>query len=293
MAFEHRQSIGLVGIRNARELGGYPAGDGLSVKKGVFLRTAKLSSGTEEDLGRLRDVYKLAEIIDLRSADEINGSQENSMYSGSTEPDPDPVIEDVKYINLPVLDMRKQLEKSAELYASLNKEELKKMDIVQILTLSIDAGIIGDEMYNDFVFEEAGKKNYSLMFRELLSLDEGRSVLFHCTQGKDRTGIAAMLILSALGVPEDMIVEDYMLTNEFNSELIEKERMMLEKSGRVPPEKQRSYIMALDGVERSTMTNVIARLKERYGSVINYIVKELGISESELEQLREKYLTRE
>ena len=132
MAFEHRQSIGLVGIRNARELGGYPAGDGLSVKKGVFLRTAKLSSGTEEDLGRLRDVYKLAEIIDLRSADEINGSQENSMYSGSTEPDPDPVIEDVKYINLPVLDMRKQLEKSAELYASLNMEELKKMDIVQI-----------------------------------------------------------------------------------------------------------------------------------------------------------------
>ena len=293
MAFEHRQSIGLVGIRNARELGGYPAGDGLSVKKGVLLRTAKLSSGTEEDLGRLRDVYKLAEIIDLRSADEINGSQENSMCSGSTEPDPDPVIEDVKYINLPVLDMRKQLEKSAELYASLNMEELKKMDIVRILTLSIDAGIIGDEMYNDFVFEEAGKKNYSLMFRELLSLDEGRSVLFHCTQGKDRTGIAAMLILSALGVPEDMIVEDYMLTNEFNSELIEKERMMLEKSGRVPPEKQRSYIMALDGVERSTMTNAIARLKERYGSVINYIVKELGISESELEQLREKYLTRE
>ena len=80
----------------------------------VSSRTARLSGSTDDDLRRLKEVYRLAKIIDLRSDEEINGSPEIAMFTGSTSPDHDPTIEDVSYIHLPVLDMQKQMKETDE-----------------------------------------------------------------------------------------------------------------------------------------------------------------------------------
>ena len=283
---ELKHSIGLTGIQNARELGGYVSADGRRVRGGVFLRTAKLSPGTEEDFKRLRETYRLAKIFDLRADEEINGSPELAVFSGSSKADPDPEIEGAEYFHLPVIDLK-----------TVKQQAMQRMpeysgghDLIQLLDMSIKAGFISDKLYFGFLDGELGRKSYSRLFREIITLKEGSSVLFHCTQGKDRTGVAAMLILSALDVPEETVVEDYMLTNEFNRERIAKERAMLEMSGRIPPEKIDTFLMAMDRVSETTMTNVIAHLKESYGSVKSYIVSRLGVSGEELEGLKDRFL---
>ncbi len=281
-----RNSIGLSGVQNARELGGYRSEDGRVVKGGVLLRTARLSTGTEEDLKRLKEVYHLAKIIDLRSDEEIYGSEEIALFTGSKDPDPDPEIEGAEYINLQILDLKKMMVNNTELM----KEIEPPLDFIQMLNITIKAGFINDELYFGFLDEEPGRSSYSRFMRELMSLEEGKAVLFHCTQGKDRTGVGAMLILSALDVPEKVIVEDYVLTNDYNSEKIAKERMMLEMSGKVPADQMETYLMAMDRVNEKTMTNVIAYLKKKYGSVKNYIISGLGISEQELKEFKDKFL---
>ena len=284
----NKQSIGLSSVGNARELGGYAADDGRSVRRGVLLRTAKLSSATDEDIRRLKEVYHLAKIVDLRSAEEIDGSPEIAMFTGTPQQENDPPIEGAEYIHLPVLDMQKQMEDTVE-WAKANGL-YPITDMFKMLTVTVESGYIGDKLYIGFLEDECGKRCYSRFFRELLSLEADRAILFHCTQGKDRTGVAAMLILSALGVSEDIITQDYMLTNIFNCERIEKERRMLEMSGRLPPDKIDDFLMVMDKVKACAMTGVISHLKEKYGSVTNYIISELGVSEKEIELLKDRFL---
>lgn len=286
--YENKQSIGLSGIHNARELGGYPAADGRTVRQGVLLRSARLSDSTDDDLRRLKEIYHLAKIIDFRSDEEKNGSPEIAMFTGSTSPDPDPAIEDVRYIHLPVLDLQKQMAETNEWAKKHGIEHIS--DLIQMLTIMMESGFVGDELYIRFLEDDCGRQSYKRFFRELIWLDEGRAVLFHCTQGKDRTGVAAMLILSALDVPEEVIIKDYMLTNIYNKDKIAKERKMLESFGELSSEKIERYLMAMDKVFESTMTSVIAHLKEQYGSVKDFIINELGVSDTEIEMLKDKFL---
>lgn len=83
----HTQCIGLECVGNARELGGYTAQGGKSVKHGVLLRTAELSGVASTDILRLQNVYNLAVIADLRMSHEVAQH-------------PDPVIQGAKYLHL-------------------------------------------------------------------------------------------------------------------------------------------------------------------------------------------------
>jgi protein-tyrosine phosphatase len=98
-----------------------------------------------------------------------------------------------------------------------------------------------------------------------------------------------MLILSALGVDEQTIMDDYMLTNEFNAKLIADERQELLDSG-MKEEELDGIMIAGDQVYPQTMTNALDWLKKEYGSVKGYITKELGVTEEQLTQLQNKFL---
>ena len=269
------QSIGLTGVNNARELGGYSGLDGKTVKHGVFLRTAALAKATSQDIARLQDVYHLAVVVDLRLTMEI-------------QPAPDPEIPGVKNLHLSIMDE----ELNAKRLQSLDSKDLEGLDLsnkMDLLKLAVKTGVVTDHMYIDFLSGAQGKKSYGIMFQELLALPEGRSLLFHCTQGKDRTGCAAMLILSALGVDENTIMDDFLLTNTFNAELIESERNMLTQQG-YSGEELNTLMKAMDEVDPQYMINVLDWLKANYGSVTGYITQELGVTNEQLEELRAKYL---
>ena len=269
---QNTQSINLRSVGNAREFGGYLTNDGRKVKHGVLLRSASLYRISSDDITRLTKDYNLSVIADLRM----------SLEAASK---PDPVIDGVKYVNLRVID------------EELFKQELEKKlafegDAVTRLMMIADSGLVSHDLYVGFLSQESGKKAYREFFRELLALPSGHSLLFHCTQGKDRTGCAAMLILSALGVSEETILADYMLTNTFNADLIDSQRKMLLSHG-VNESDFEKYMIVLDEVNPKTMNTVLSWLRENYGSPVGYIINELGISEDDIVALKAKFLEEE
>ena len=266
---QNTQSINLSSVGNARELGGYLTNDGRKVKHGVLLRTAALYRISSDDVTRLTKDYNLSVIADLR-------------MSLEAESKPDPVIDGVKYVNLRVIN------------EDLFKQELEKKlavegDAVNRLMMIADSGLASYDMYVGFLSDESGKKAYREFFRELLALPSGHSLLFHCTQGKDRTGCAAMLILSALGVSEETILADYMLTNTFNADLIDSQRKKLLSQG-VNESDIEKYMIVLDEVNPKTMNTVLSWLRENYSSPVGYIINELGINEDDIAALKAKFL---
>ena len=263
------QSINLKSIGNARELGGYPTADGRKVKRGVLLRTAALYGISSEDVTRLTKDYRLSVIADLRT----------SLEAGTK---PDPIIEGVKYVSLHVLN-EEAFTKNVEKQLAVEGGVMERLNFV------VDSGIVSYDMYVRFLSNDSGKKAYREFFRELIDLPPERSLLFHCSQGKDRTGCAAMLILSALGVSEDVVMEDYMLTNVFNAELIDGQHKMLQSHG-VKESDMEKYMLVLDEVNPKTMNMLLSWLKENYGSPVGYIINELGISNDKIETLKAKFL---
>jgi len=274
-AINDSQSLGLTTVNNARELGGYTAADGRKVKKGTLLRTAALGDASEADIKKLRDDYHLGTVLDFRMSREV-------------ESKPDPEIEGVKNLNLRIIDEDALAEKAA----SLTEKDLEGIDVndpIGKLRLAVKLGMIGDQMYVNFLSTQAGKDNYKKMFEELLALPDGKSLLFHCTQGKDRTGCGAMLILSALGVDEETIMKDFELTNTYNAKLIESERKELSDAG-LKGEELETIMLAKDGVDPQCMLNALDWMKKTYGSVNGYTTQALGITEEQINTLKGKFL---
>ena len=273
---ESSQSLSLTGVGNARELGGYKTEDGKTVKRGVLLRTAKLVNATEEDMERLRSVYHLAVDVDFRGDNEVERA-------------PDPEIPGVEYLNIHILD--ESMGPSEELEAEIATLEAQGIEIDKIteMRLFMKYGGFTDQMYVDFLSSDVGKAGYSQFFQTLLALPESRALLFHCSQGKDRTGCGAMLILFALGVDEETVMADFMLTNDYNAALIAEEREYLIENG-VGEDELETFMKSMDQVFPEFMENAIQWMTETYGSPLGYITQALGVTEAEIQALRDKIL---
>lgn len=266
-----KQAIDLAGISNARELGGYAVGD-KNIKKGVLLRTGSLVGASQDVLKKLRDEYGVRAVADFRMSDERQNS-------------PDPEIAGVKNIHLPVIEIEDYPVPDPALF-----EEYMKLrgDRMKLFELSYESGMLGPDIYVNFLLGERGKKAYREFFRILLETDEG-AVLWHCTDGKDRTGCAAMLLLSALGADRETIMRDYLLTNEYNAAQIEAVRSKV-SAYPMPPEKLEALLFMCGAVVESYMTNAIVTLNEKYGSAAGYLRDELNVDKAEIGELKAKYL---
>jgi protein-tyrosine phosphatase len=170
---------------NFRDLGGFPTTDGRKIKTGLLFRSGDLHSWTDEDLVKLEEL-KIATIIDFRSDRE-------------REYRPDNVISSVKSImNLVIPDLSR--EQATEYLSANNARGLE--------TLLID---VYRTMVND------NQKEYKEFFN-ILANTSHLPILFHCAAGKDRTGLASLFLLTALGVDMKYILEDYYSTNIHNLE---------------------------------------------------------------------------
>ena len=133
----------------------------------------------------------------------------------------------------------------------------------------------------------AAKEPYQKMFE--LMLNEKTPLLFHCTQGKDRTGAAAILILLALGVDEETILDDYVLTNKYRRLLIDKamkKHRILTKISK----NAHTFMLIHEGVDRSFGEAAIRSIKERYPDYETFFRKEYGLTADDLARLRDLYL---
>ena len=127
-------------------------------------------------------------------------------------------------------------------------------------------------------------------FLDLL-LNTSGGFLFHCSAGKDRTGIGGALILHALGVEKKFILEDYLLSNE-SIELLARTRVRMQENQigkNLPTEVLESIVHIFSGVEPIYLNNAFTEIEKVYGDLDNYL-SELDFGESKIAMLREKLL---
>jgi protein-tyrosine phosphatase len=260
----------LEGAPNFRDLGGLPAVGGKHIKPRRLLRCGHLAYITAEDNRKLREDYDLKTIIDMRTANEINRR-------------PDTKLDGVAHIRCPIF------EKPVE---GVTRETPVPHDPVDS-ALRMAHNIEGDDphermktLYGKF-FTEDGLEAYTKFFDLLLRQEEG-AVLWHCTMGKDRCGTGAILLETALGVPADIILADYMYTNDRINHITED---TIAQARLVEPNEELMHIIRImDAVHPDYMDAIHHYAEEISGSLDNLIRTKLGMTEEKIAQLRAMYL---
>lgn len=227
---------------NFRDLGGYKTVDGRYVKWGKIFRSDDLATLTGSDLSYLSSI-PLISIVDFRSSEEIKGAPDKL---------PSSVKKDYAYSITPG---NLSIERLAELKASQIDSAMVKMNV-------------------SFVSDTACINRYKEFFA-LLQQEKNVPLMFHCSAGKDRTGMGAALVLFALGVDEKTIVDDYLASNIY---LGDKYAQYIAKYPNLKPlfEVQKNFLMA--GIDR---------MKKDHGSVEKYLINVLGV---DIQKFREMYL---
>ena len=252
---DHRKIV-LDGTSNTRELGGYKTEDGRSLKWGVLYRSDKLSELTDADQEYLLQLG-IKRVIDFRSSEEKQN-------------EPDQLPSTLKYIEMPI---------EADGAIRPKVEAILKGD------LNEDVGAILVETNKEFISDFSGV--YKGFIESLIENQE--PTLFHCTAGKDRAGFAAALVLLAVGVPEKIVIEDYMKTNKYTEETIQDyiNKINLYSLGSVDAE----ILRPLLGVEERFIRAALDEIKQKYGSVENFIRDDLKIRDESIVELKNFLLT--
>ena len=267
------QTIALPGVGNARELGGYAIG-GRHIKRNVLLRTAGLERATLEALDGLQNKYRVQTVIDFR----MNAEKSSQ---------PDPAIPGAENIHLPVLEQEDML--AGVDPALIEKYADPNMDRMEMFDVAYESGMLNNQLYIQFLTGERGKAAFRGFFKALLELQEDRAILWHCTDGKDRTGCAAMLTLFVLGADRETVLEDYLLTNDYNAAKLDAIRRRIAPLN-WPKKKVEALLFMSGGVSRVYMNNGINALVREYGTVEAYLAQALDVGKEEREALSRKLL---
>ncbi|MFT4615383.1 MAG: protein-tyrosine phosphatase, partial [Bacteroidia bacterium] len=150
----------------------------------------------------------------------------------------------------------------------------------------------GPEAMFDFMveinrdFAEQQTATYSRMFQEILAIDDAR-FLVHCAAGKDRTGFAVALVLLALGVPCDLVMQDYMLTRRFFHPEREIERL---RSKYQMEHMDAGAILPMLEVHEDYLVRALDAITASHESVENYLEQALGVGPAQIAELKRRYL---
>lgn len=251
---------------NYRELGGYPAIDGKQVKFNKIVRSAGLDTLSPDDQQYLYD-YGVRLDMDFRSTEE----RENQ---------PDKVPAGVRYDFNPVLaeDETQNSKTAAQLQAMMREDpENGYQHMLQV--------------YRDMVQTTHAQDAYKHFFDALLDNEkDGEAVLFHCAAGKDRTGMGAFFFLSALGVPDDIITQDYLLTNETSKNRVAEVLAEVRKNG--GNETMVTNIKALFTVSTDYLATARHAIKNMSGDVQHYLRDVLTLGDDDIRDLQRIYLAK-
>jgi protein-tyrosine phosphatase len=242
--------------RNFRDLGGYATVDGQHIKEGLLYRSDHLKKVSTEDVEAVA-ALGIKRVYDLRSEKE-------------REKDPPtlPKIGSLEVVHLPIY------------YAPLDPALTRR----KILRGEVEEGDFHQAMIESY---RAYALDYRAQWSTLiidLSDPSGLPALFHCTHGKDRTGVAVAITLRALGVPQETVMEDYLLSNKFWES--EASRLSCFASCASFFRTPRAEVRALLEVRPEYLDASFTAIDERYGSFDNYLDQGLGIDEQTLQRLR-------
>lgn len=265
------QTISLQGVINARELGGYIMPDGRRIKKGMLLRGATLHSASDEDISRLEQEFRLRTIVDFRM-DVERLRQPNRKVDGADD------------FWLPAMDPKS----TEEFNGFFTKGGFRSMEEI-VLGASKNPQVrkAAHEFYTSMVDNAYTQDIYARFMKLLVNTDEG-AFYWHCTQGKDRTGLGAAFILAALGADRRLILQDYHISQEFYKETFERIAMQLLQNG--GDEEDLYVARTFIGANLHCFEDALDLIDRKYGSMKAYLMNRLGVSTQDMECLRQRYL---
>jgi protein-tyrosine phosphatase len=257
--------VSLEGAVNVRDAGGYRSVHGREVVRGRLFRGDSLSQLTGPDHGRLEQLG-LRTVIDFRTPGEI-------LLSG-----PDRLPYGVELAQLPV--SGGDLGSIYELIASGDHDQQRRM---------LGGGRAASfmvEMNRAFVTDARQREAFGAALR-LMCAAERLPLLYHCTGGKDRSGWMTAIVLTALGVPRELVLRDYLLSNDFHRTGYAKLRLDLVKTGIVRDPELLRPILELSP---TYLGAAFEEADRRYSSFEEYLTHGLGVSDAMLAGLRRTLL---
>lgn len=259
----HDRIVPLRETNNFRDLGGYKTKDGHSVRWQRIYRADDLSKLASDDQTKMVKL-NIKEDIDLRSHEESSKQ-------------PDNIPDQINYIFNPVFHHDET--QSTNVWAELERR-MKTEPFVGRQQMI--------KSYADMVKTSNARKAFQQLFEHLLSQDNNDALVFHCTAGKDRTGFSAYLILTALGVDQETIMKDYMLTNTALMNYLHGQMAAL-RAGHHNETEITNYV-ALWSADKAYLRTAIQAIQTDYGNTTGFLTKGLGLSGSDLNDLKQMYL---
>ena len=241
--------IELRSVGNIRDLGGTGMENGSVIRCGCLIRSAHLGYAAQADIQLLRDEHRLSKIIDLRTGGERSELPDHSFG--------------IEHLRLPIFH---------EFKAGISHEtQQKQSDIPRM-----------EDLYRFIMTDADSVAGFRNVLKAIFTHDYRKgSVLWHCTEGKDRCGMTTALVLTALGADRDTILEDYLETNKVN---IPKARAMYEQVLELRgPEAAENVYQAYIADE-----NYLYAAWEVMGD--NYLRDILGFSEKMIQNFRSQVL---
>ncbi len=253
---DHERRIMLDGAVNFRDIGGYPTSRHNRVKWRKIFRSGHLALLTENDHQVLNELG-IQTICDFRSTEEI-----------ARQPNRLPENTSLQYLHLPIVN--------------------KTMEPTEAITrvMKGDTSWFTQDFMTKAYIEkiDAFPDTWHHFFKRL-TRQSSRPLLFHCTAGKDRTGICAALILLTLGVSEKWVIHDHALSNIYNADQVRGIQNNLRKVG-VDPEKLMDYLMA----PKTAIVAAIEHITKTYGSARDYLIQKAKVKTVWIENFAEDML---
>lgn len=239
------------GAHNVRDIGGYPSRWGGEVRWGLVFRAGRIDQLTDNDLDAF-SALGIRTVFDLRREDEREAF-----------PDPMPTV----HLCL----MSKVLENSTMPETGSMVEHDQAVEFLR-------------KLYSGLLAHAAVEIGQLLRG---LTAPDALPALFHCTAGKDRTGVVAALLLTWLGVERDHVLDDFELTEEYIGHQLHEQmfRRMLERG--MSPEAAAGMLHA----SRESMASTLDELDTRYGGIERYLREQAGLDTATLQALRDTLLT--
>ena len=241
-------------IFNFRDLGGVSTPYG-KIKPRVFIRGGSLNSVSEEDTMKLLNDYKLKTIIDFRDDREVS-AKPDAKYAG------------VEHYHIDIIGNQHVTANPA--VAAENMVEKEYMEV----------------LYENFLHAERSSAGYK-KFVDILKDHEEGSLYFHCSAGKDRTGFAGYILLKILGATDEVVMEDYLKSNNVSEEQLSK---LLSELTVTNPEIDIEELKTWLGVKESYLKASIAAIEDLYGDFDTYREKALDISDIDVLEIRARFL---
>jgi protein-tyrosine phosphatase len=238
--------LNLAGASNFRDLGGYPTRDGRTVRWRQIFRSNHLAHLTSDDVTTVR-------ALGVKSAFDFRGTAERTEAQCS--------MPEISVHSLPV---------EPTVVAALRAIAAAGTP----LATSHAVEVMRDS-YRSYVQQNTPR--YRALFAHLL--EDSAPLVIHCTAGKDRTGFACALILHTLGVPDEVISEDYLLTNRFY-------RRDPNSGSDLPDDVKQ----VLGSVQTAFLGAAFEAIGTDYGDLETYLQKGLGLGAAERAALTARYL---